>query len=170
MNFLAVALCAGLAVAAAPSMASPPPSSQNSPQDAAQQMMVLFMDAWSHADASGLAHLFAPDGDFISPYGVIARGPAEIERFYADVFACGYGSSQGGGDIVSVRALSPDVALIDAHWSITHAKEATGAARAPEKGTLIAIIGRMPDGWRILAIRENANVPDAAPPPSPAAR
>lgn len=160
MNLLALALCAGLAVAAAPSTVSAvsAPAPQSSPQDAAGQMMALFMGAWSQGDANGLAHLFAPDGDFISPYGVVARGPVEIERFYADVFAHGYGSSQGGGDIVSVRALSPDIALIDAHWSIAHAKDASGAGRAPEKGTMVAVIGRMTEGWRILAIREHADI------------
>ena len=61
------------------------------PAAAAEPAALLpqFMQAWSAGDAKGLAVLFAPDADFVSPDGTKVSGRDNIEMFYAAVFARG---------------------------------------------------------------------------------
>ncbi len=130
----------------------------SSGSDAAGAALVArFSTAWAHSDAAGLATLFAPGADLVTPDGIIARGPEQIARFYAATFAHGYRGSQGTGTIAQTRVLSHNLALVDGTWSITGAHRADGSARPPEHGTLTAVLGLGPDGWRVLALRESAS-------------
>ena len=86
-----------------------------------------------------------------------------IEAFYDAVFAHGYRGSIGRGEVVSERALSPDISLIDAQWSISGARTPGGAPRGDETGIMAAVIGRTEEGWRILALRENGGASTFSP-------
>src|SRR5215469_6470946 len=119
-----------------------------------------FMQAWNASDAKGLGALFASDGDLVTPTGIHSRGRAAIEAFYASAFARGYAGSKGRGEIVRERALSPDISLIDARFSISGARDQNGSARAGEAGILVAVLGRTSSGWQILALRENEGAAD----------
>ena len=119
-----------------------------------------FMQAWNRSDAKALAALFASDADLITPDGIRSRGREGIESFYAAVFARGYAGSIGTGEIVNERALSSDISLIDARWSISHARNADGSERPAEKGILVAVAAKDNSGWRILALRENRGASD----------
>ena len=109
-----------------------------------------FMAAWSASDAKGIATLFESDADFVSPDGYKASGRSAIERFYASAFARGYAGSHGAGEIVTTRAIAPDLVLIDGRWSIDR------AAHPLERGILSALLRRDGDGWHIVMLRENA--------------
>jgi len=128
--------------------------------DDASALVASFMQAWNAADAKGLGALFAPDADLITPTGIHSRGRAAIESFYASAFTRGYAGSKGQGEIVHERALSPDISLIDARFSISGARDQNGSARAGEAGILVAVLGRTPSGWQILALRENEGAAD----------
>ena len=130
---------------------------------AAPPIVDQFMQAWNAADAKALSALFAPDGDLVTPSGIDSRGRDAIEAFYAAVFARGYAGSKGIGEIVRMRALSPDISLIDARFSIVGAKKENGALRADEHGIMTAILGRTDQGWQILALRENEGAQDFTP-------
>jgi uncharacterized protein (TIGR02246 family) len=139
-----------------------PARSQNSDATA---LVASFMQAWNVADAKCLGALFAPDADLVTPTGVHSRGRAAIESFYASAFARGYAGSKGQGEIMHTRALSPDIALIDARFSITGARNQDGSTRRGESGILVAVIGRTSSGWQILALRENEGAADFTPYP-----
>jgi len=125
--------------------------------------------AWSDSDAAALARNFASDGDLITPDGIVSRGTTEIQGFYAAAFARGYKGSTADGKIERVRVLAPDLALIDATWSIDGAHMADGAPRTPEHGTLVAVMGLRDGVWKILALRESNSasrfIPLASLPP-----
>ncbi len=114
-----------------------------------------FMQAWNAADAKALSLIFEPDADFVSPFGNVAKGRTEIETFYAGAFAHGYAGSTGRGRLVSTRALTPDIVLADAEWSITGAHKPDGSPLTEEKGILVAVLRRDATGWHIAALREN---------------
>ncbi len=131
-------------------------------------LLPRFMQAWSASDAKGIAALFAPDADLVTPDGIKASGRTAIEAFYTAVFARGYAGSQGVGEVISTRLIAPDLALIDGRWNISGAKTETGAARAIQSGILAAVLRRQSDGWHIVALREGNGASDFHPfPPAP---
>lgn len=123
-------------------------------------LLPRFMQAWSAGDARGIAALFAPDADFVSPDGIKASGRSNIEMFYAAAFARGYAGSQGVGEVVSTRMIGPDMALIDGRWRISGARTEAGQARPAERGILAAVLRKDADGWRIVALREAKGASD----------
>jgi len=125
-------------------------------ETASAALLADFMHGWNNSDAHLLAELFATDADLITPDGIVSRGRSEIEGFYAAVFARGYKGSHGEGEIVTVRLLSPDIAFVDATWSIADARNPDGSNRPPQKGILASVMGMRNGKWRILALRENA--------------
>jgi uncharacterized protein (TIGR02246 family) len=160
MNLSALVVAASLTLAAAPAFAA---DRDVSAQSAAGTMLANFMAAWSASDATALASLFAPDADFINPWGTHASGREEIKAFYAGAFSMGYAGSRGEGDLIAVRDLGDGVAVIDGRWRITGAKNQDGSARADEKGILVAVIGERGGKWQILALRENTSATDVTP-------
>jgi uncharacterized protein (TIGR02246 family) len=129
----------------------------------ATSLLDKFMQAWSASDAKAIGALFAPDADFISPFGISAKGRADIETFYAAAFARGYAGSAGTAEIVSTRVLAPDVSLIDAHFTISGAHHEDGSARPEEKGIMVAVLRRGTSGWQIAALRENESASQITP-------
>jgi uncharacterized protein (TIGR02246 family) len=129
----------------------------------ASALVASFMQAWNAADAKGLSALFAPDADLVTPTGIHSRGRASIEAFYASAFARGYAGSKGQGEVVHERTLSPDIALVDARFTISGARNQDGSTRGAEAGILAAVIGRTSSGWQILALRENEGAADLTP-------
>jgi len=118
-------------------------------------LVAKFMQAWSAGDTKGLSGLFAPDADLITPDGVVVGGNANIEKFYAFVFANGYAGSVGQAEITQARAISPSLSIVDAQWSIVGAHGKDGALRPVEKGIMAAVLEKQGDTWRIRALREN---------------
>lgn len=160
MNVTSFGLAVALLVCAVP----PPALAQAG--DAARgaaEILPKFVRAWSHSDANGIAALFAPDADFVNPWGTYAAGRQEIAAFYEAAFQNGFAGSKGEAEIVAVRELSPGLAIIDAQWRISGAKMPDGTPRPDEKGILACVVGEASAGWRILALRENASATDISP-------
>jgi len=139
---------------------SAPAQTCNAPSGA---LVSGFMQAWSASDPKRLSRLFAQDADLVTPDCTRSTGRENIEAFYDAVFAHGYRGSIGRGEVVSERALSPDISLIDAQWSISGARTPGGAPRGDETGIMAAVIGRTEEGWRILALRENGGASTFSP-------
>jgi uncharacterized protein (TIGR02246 family) len=160
MNLGTLVVAASLTFAAVPTLAA----EQTVPaQSAARALLTKFMAAWSASDATALSSLFAPDADFINPWGTHASGRDEIRAFYASAFSMGYAGSRGEGDLISARALDGDMAVIDGRWRISGAKNQDGSPRADEKGILVAVIAKRGMEWQILALRENTSATDVTP-------
>lgn len=131
--------------------------------ESASPLVAQFMRAWNAADAKALGALFAPDADLVTPTGIDSKGREAIEAFYAAAFGRGYAGSRGTGEVVRERALSSDISLIDARFSISDAKKQDGSPRATETGIMAAILRRTDTGWQILALRENEGASDFTP-------
>jgi uncharacterized protein (TIGR02246 family) len=151
---------AALVIAATVSAAHAQSAKMNA---AAQGILEQYTRAWRTGDAHALAGLFARNADFINPWGIWAKGPSEVEAFYAKAFRAGFAGSNGEGQLVSVRAIRPDLALIDATWRITGAKMPDGKPRPDEQGILVGLMAKTRHGWQILALRENASATEIVP-------
>ena len=113
------------------------------------------LSAWSRADAHAIAAQYEPDGDFISPTGDHAVGPAAIEGFYRAAFDAGYAGSTATAVAARVRPLAATFAIVDGYWAI----QPTAASKVtePESGLFFALL-RWHDGqWWISALREQTS-------------
>lgn len=133
--------------------------SANGPEDwtNVRALIPAFTDAWNHAQADGIAALFADGGDLVIPTGETFRGRVEIGAFYKSAFARGYRGSVGEAQIVYFRFLGPEVALIDGTWSITGAHDEQQKTRPAERGVFTAVIVQQHGEWRINALREQTS-------------
>lgn len=129
---------------------------------AIETLLDRFTQDWAHADAAGIACLFEPDADLVTPYGMKVSARASIEQFYARAFQLGYKGSSGGAHVDSTRRIGPDFAILNGAWSITGAHTADGKPRPAEHGLFTAVVVRQNgSGWRIAALREM--IPAALP-------
>ena len=111
-----------------------------------------YIEGWLHGDAEALGHLFASNGDFISPDGLRAVGRAQVTAFYAAAFRRGYAGSHATFSTVAARFLRPDVIVADGVWTITGARKANGETRAPERGIATAVLVHVQSGWASRAV------------------
>lgn len=111
--------------------------------------------AWHRADAHAIAAMYETDGDFVSPTGDHAVGPAAVESFYTAAFENGYAGSGASATVVHTRSLAPTMLLIDGTWAIrpTSASKIT----EPEAGLFVVVLRRHQDHWRIVALREQTS-------------
>ncbi len=147
-----IAFCLAAQLAAASTLAA-----AQAPADTARAVLASYMEAWAHADAHALGARFAADGDFISPTGSLASGPAQIEAFYAAAFQRGYAGSHAAFTPVQVRLLAPGVIAVDGEWSIAGAHGPDGAALTPEAGIATAVLVERRGRWRVALLREQAS-------------
>jgi len=138
-------------------------SHEAAPARIAEAVLQHYVLSWDHADAQAIAGAFAHDGDFISPDGLHARGPGEIEAFYQGAFARGYAGSTGRFSPRVVRRLAPGVIAVDGEWSITGARDAQGRPRPPESGIATAVLVEGPKGWQVGLLREQAGAKRISP-------
>jgi uncharacterized protein (TIGR02246 family) len=137
-------------------IALPATAAPSGPDAAVHALLETYVRAWDRADARALGAQFAADGDFINPTGTYARGPAQVEAFYAAAFAAGYAGSRGAFRPVAVRDLAPGVIAVDGEWSIEGARGPDGAQRPTEAGIAAAVLVRRHGVWRIALLREQA--------------
>ncbi len=126
-------------------------------REAVAKTLHSYVSAWNRSDAHAISFLFSRDGDFVSPDGIYARGPSQIEAFYAAAFHRGYGGSKRDFVPRIVRQLSANIIAVDGIWSIDGAREANGTARVAEQGLAVAILVRQGGQWRVSLLREQSS-------------
>ena len=123
-------------------------------QSSIRAIVTDFETAWAKCDAKALSGLWTDDGDFQSPYGSLAKGRAEVEKFYSSALSAGYCQSKATGTIDNIRFVRNDVAVVDGTWGIQGARDQNGKAQAEEKGRFTAVAKKQGSKWLIVAQRE----------------
>jgi uncharacterized protein (TIGR02246 family) len=125
------------------------------PRETAQLMLDRYLAAWSRADASAMAAVYAPEGEFIPPGAPPFHGRQAIADFYRMAFDRGYAGSQGAASFSEVTALGAEVILARGTWSIEGAASAAGP-RSKECGSFLLALQRheAKDGWRVAFLQE----------------
>ena len=112
-------------------------------------------DAIGRKDAAAAAALFADDCDGIALDGTVLTGRAEIREYYAPNLAGKYASLQiTGVEFDAPRAVTADVALLNGTWLVHNIQ------REPVRVRSTLIMRRDPGGWRYVAARFMAALPD----------
>jgi uncharacterized protein (TIGR02246 family) len=141
------------------------------PDDSGVQRVVAeFADAWNRHDPAAFAAVFAEDADFTNVAGKSLHGRDRIQAFHSKMFSTRFKDSHMTAEQVAVRWVKPDVAAVDVHWSMTGARDDSGAERPPRAGVLIWVVAQTGDRLSILVMHNqelNHPAPGASAAPSP---
>ena len=113
-----------------------------------------FSENFSRHDAHGVAMTFAEDADFTNMGGRHSHGRAEIEKWFASLFAGNLKDSQRTDTVRSIRFFTAELAEADADTVITGTKSADGAVIAPRKGLMIVTLIKQNGRWFIGTFHE----------------
>jgi uncharacterized protein (TIGR02246 family) len=127
-------------------------------QTAAQK----WIEAWNAGDMAGVAALYTEDADYEDVFGERHEGRAAIEQAFAEINSGPYQGAQLELESISLRFMSPTVAVSDTRWKMTGMPEGDGPA-APAEGLSTAVFVAQGDQWLITAHR--SRVPYTPPAP-----
>ena len=113
-----------------------------------------FSENFSRHDAHGVAMTFAEDSDFTNMGGRHSHGRADIEKWFASLFAGNLKDSQRTDTVRSIRFFAPELAEADADTVITGTKSADGSVIAPRKGLMIVTLIKQNGRWFIGTFHE----------------
>jgi uncharacterized protein (TIGR02246 family) len=119
--------------------------------------------AYNAGDADAVAAIYAVDGTHTYALGFTHRGRLEIAKGLKEMFA---GPMKGTRIMLTplhIRAVSADVAVEEASFSLTGLKDPGGSALPPVNGFCLGVYQKQGDRWFAVAVQ--CMVP---PPPPPA--
>ena len=96
-----------------------------SPEDEAALRKVQdeFAAAWNQHDPTAMAKLWAEDGDWLGPDGYFVQGRAAVESYLSEAHTGDWATSKNSIKVTSIRFLKPDVAAVNAEYSLTGARD-----------------------------------------------
>lgn len=119
-----------------------------------------FAAAWNAHDMDKFAELFTPDADWVNIRGARWKGVKEIKDNHVAIHMRFYSKSRLEFVDVSVRMITPEVAIIHAREIIT-GSDVPKAAGIADNSQMSLIVVRRKGKW-LIAGGQNTNV---APPP-----
>jgi uncharacterized protein (TIGR02246 family) len=111
-----------------------------------------FMEAWNRGSGAELAEVFTSDGDLVGFDGTHLKGRREIGPFHQRLFDKWLKGSRLVGQVIDVRFLSPDVAVMHAvGGTVLRGKQAP----APERDSIqtLVVIRQAWGDWRVAAFQ-----------------
>ena len=126
------------------------------------KVLADFLAAWNKHDARAFSLVFAEDADFTNVAGISAHGRAEVEKFHAPRFATTFKDTHQTVTETKVRFIRPDVAMVDARWEMTGAKNPQGQDVGLRTGLLTFVMTKEGNGW-FITVMHNMNLPASSP-------
>ena len=146
-------------------------SAQTSADTAAiRQIVEDEITAWDQGDATAYSRHFAANGTFTNIRGEFFTGYAGFLRQHEMIFESLFKHTKLQQDIVSLRFITPDVAVVEVLTAVT------GVARPPPRMTLdgqgrlrtrlLQVVARQAGEWKIVAYH-NVDLKPGVPVPAP---
>ena len=123
-----------------------------------------FMAAWNKHDAKAVAAFWSPKGDLIDPWGVRAKGTAEIEKFFAGQFAGAMKTSVYSGKIVDIIFPKAEIAVVNVEAEVSGMVGADGKDIPAFKHHVTWFAYKRGEHWVAIAARPVAYPPMPAAP------
>jgi uncharacterized protein (TIGR02246 family) len=118
-----------------------------------------FVAAWNEHDSEAMAMLWAEDGDFVNPFGRVARGREEVEKLFAEDHAGIMKGTTYSMTLKWVNMVTPDVAVATWDGKVSGMRAPDGTA-LPALDHLVTVVTKKKDGvWWTVAARAMAPVP-----------
>lgn len=122
--------------------------------------------AWNNGDAAGFAENAVPDVIFTNVIGMFSVGKAPFVAQHERIFTTIYAGSTIHQQMVNVKLIRPDVAIVDTLAIVTGFKEAPPGVQ-PAGGAIHArleqVLVRDSEGWWVASFHNVAVHPDALP-------
>lgn len=113
-----------------------------------------FVEAFNNREATALAEMWTPDGDWVGgSTGNMYSGREEIEQTFVRMFAGSYKESTLLYSVTNVRFLADDVALVDGSMEIAGMIDEDGQEMPTAKGLFTNIMAKSGDQWLIVCAR-----------------
>lgn len=116
-------------------------------------------EAWNKHDAAAYAALFTETTDVVNVLGWWWKGRAELAQKLTAAFAVMFRESSLTITAVTVRFLTPDIAVAHVSWSMTGAKAPPGIPE-PRQGIQTQVLQRQGGTWLIAAFQNTNGVPE----------
>jgi uncharacterized protein (TIGR02246 family) len=130
------------------------PNAAEADSAAIKQVCGDFSENFSRHDAHSVAMTFAEDADFTNMGGRHSHGRADIEKWFAALFAGNLKDSLRTDTVRSIRFFTPELAEADADTVITGTKTADGSVIPPRKGLMIVTMIKQNGRWFIGTFHE----------------
>lgn len=167
-----------LALACAPPAEAPPPAAPPQPAtmpaqppaavpDAAaaqalgDKVVAGFIDTWNRHDMDAFAAMFSEDAVFVNIFGMWSNGRKDIRDSHAGIHQSVFKQSRIASVHVQPRFVSPDIAVVRWVWTLTGVLTPEGQPAPDMQGTLMHVVRREGDGFRIVATQNTAARGDA---------
>ncbi len=128
--------------------------------------------AWNEGDAVAYSRHFAADGTFTNIVGQFFTGHEAFLEQHATIFEGRFKQTRLQQDIVSLKFVRPDVAVVEVLTSVTGTVAATlapGTAGDPKgrlRTRLLQVVVKQGEEWKVVAYH-NVDVKPGVPLPEP---
>jgi uncharacterized protein (TIGR02246 family) len=126
--------------------------------------------AWNAGDAAAYSRHFAADGTFTNVRGQFFTGRHAFTEVHEDAFKGRFHGSQLKQDIVSLKFVRPDVAVVEVLTSVTEIQKLSPGTNTDAKGRLrtrlLQVMVKDGGEWKIAA-NHNTDVKPDVPTPDP---
>lgn len=119
-------------------------------EQAIEQVILRFTEAWNIHDAKAFSSVFAEKADFTNVFGKKAHGRRAIERLHAAIFSTMFRNSKLTAEELSVRFIDENLAAADVRWSMTGATDREGNALPHRQGLMSLVMKKEQSEWSIL--------------------
>jgi uncharacterized protein (TIGR02246 family) len=125
--------------------------------------------AWNRGDAEAYSRHFASDGTFTNLLGMFFTGPDAFRERHAQIFKGAYRGSTKREDIVSIKFVRPDVAIVETLQTVTGFQRLLPGTSADAKGRLrtrlLQVLVKDGGEWKIAAyhnvdVKSGTDVPE----------
>jgi uncharacterized protein (TIGR02246 family) len=120
---------------------------------AVRNLYVQYDAAWNQGDVKALLKIWADEAKHVEPDGRVLNGRAAIDAEFGRRFASEWKGSQSKQTVEAVQFVKPDVALVDASYEVTGARDAEGKPLPPLRGRYLDVWVKKAGKWRIVADR-----------------
>ena len=120
---------------------------------AIRQLYAGYDAAWNKGDLRGLAMVWAADADHVEPDGRVIKGRTAIEKDLRQRFATDLKGTRSQQTITAIRLITPDVAVVDASYEVSGARDAQGQSLPALQGHYVDIWVKHDGKWHIVADR-----------------
>jgi len=109
--------------------------------------------AWNRGEVENYSLLLTPAADIVSATGRPARGRDAVLALYREQRAGAYKGAVTSTPIDSIRFLRPDVAIVDARFSLSGLRAPDGSALPARRGLLTLVVTKEGSRWLIASMR-----------------
>lgn len=137
--------------------------SQESVEAAIRERVKQYELAYNAGDADAVAAIYAVDGTHTYVLGFTHRGRLEIANGLKELFAGPFKGTRITITPLHIRALSSDVAVEEASFSVTGLKEPSGTDLPPVTGICIGVYQKQGHLWFAAAVQCMVPPPTSQP-------